>query len=150
MDCEMCGKTAVAKAAVEGALLYVCASCAKHGSNARAIPQAPPKQKKSLQAESRPPREELIEQVRPDVAKLLRQAREKLKLDPEQYAAKLQIRLSTYHHYESGAAVPDIPTARKLEHALGVPLVVHVRVSSGPVKHEESRGLQLGDFLKRR
>jgi uncharacterized protein (TIGR00270 family) len=148
MDCEMCGKPAVARAMIEGAQLYVCGSCAKHGTAVKQLQQpAPKKPTASMRAPEQ--REELVEQVRPDLAKLLRQHRERLGMTHEQYAAKLQIKASTYHHYESGSALPDIPTARKLEHVLGTPLVVHVRVTSQQVKHDEARGMTLGDFVKR-
>jgi putative transcription factor len=154
MDCEMCGKQATAIARIEGTQLNVCASCARHGTIVKQLP--PPKvvQKHKSIAVAKPEpkmKEELVEQVRPDIAKLLRQHREKLKLNQEQFAAKLQIRASTYNHYESGTVMPDIGTARKLEQVLKVPLVVHVKVAT-PVeaKHEESRGLTMGDFIKKR
>ena len=147
MDCDLCGKTATAKAMVEGAQLTVCGDCAKHGQNVRSLPQAP--MKKSSKAVIQQPKEELIESVRPDIAKLLHQHREKLKLTQEQFASKLQIRASTYNHYESGAVVPDIATARKLEHVLKLPLVVHIRMASNETKQEIGRGMTFGDFVKK-
>jgi putative transcription factor len=152
MDCEMCGKAATAKASVEGVQMHVCGSCARYGKDVRSIPAPKPVKKPSVFTREAPqPKEELIETVRPDVAKLLRQHREKLGLNQEQFAAKLQIRASTYNHYESGASVPDTATARKLEHTLKIPLVVHMRVAAGPQQTaEEQRGLQLGDFIKKR
>jgi uncharacterized protein (TIGR00270 family) len=152
MDCEMCGKQATAKARIEGVDMAVCANCAKHGSNVRSLPSAAPKAKAGI-AFNRPlPKDEIIETVRPDVAKVLRQHREKLKMNQEQFAAKLQIRASTYNHWESGAVAPPMETARKIEHVLGVPLVVHMKVQAGAAekRDEEARGLQLGDFIKKR
>lgn len=150
MDCEMCGKPATAKASVEGVQMHVCASCARYGKDVREIAPAKPVKKASVIREPEA-REELIETVRPDIAKLLRQHRERMKLNQEQFAAKLQIRASTYNHYESGAVVPDTATARKLEHILKMPLVVHMKVAAGPKQAtDEQRGLQIGDFMKRR
>jgi uncharacterized protein (TIGR00270 family) len=154
MECEMCGKQATAIAKIEGTQLNVCDSCARHGTVVKQLP--PPKvvQKHKSIAVAKPEpavKEELVEQVRPDIAKLLRQHREKLKLNQEQFAAKLQVRASTYHHWESGAATPDITIARKLEPALKLPLVVHIKVSTPTEKkHEEARGLTMGDFIKKR
>lgn len=155
MNCEMCGKPATGKATVEGVQMAVCASCMRYGTNARPLPQAAPKKGKpsaSSSMFSERPREELIETVRPDFPKLLRQHREKLKLNQGQFAASLQVRASTYNHWESGAAVPDTATARKLEHTLGVPLVVHMKLQSGAAQQQdgEVRGLQLGDFIKKK
>lgn len=154
MDCEMCGKQASAIAKIEGTQLNVCASCAKHGIIVKQLP--PPKvvQKHKSIAIAKPApivKEELVEQVRPDIAKLLRLHREKLKLNQEQFAAKLQIRASTYHHWESGAAIPDITIARKLEPVLKLPLVVHIKVATAAEKkQEEARGLTMGDFIKKK
>ena len=115
------------------------------------MPQAPPKKKAQLLSTDTRVKEELIEAVRPDVAKLLRQHREKLKLNHEQFAAKLQIRASTYHHYESGAAVPDIATARRLEHELKLPIVVHMKVSTpAGAAHDAPRSMTMGDFFKKK
>jgi len=158
MECDLCGKTASATATVEGAKLTVCAACAKHGENVREIRiQAPVKKKPSQSAagpgSSATQKEELIEIVRPDFAKLLRQYREKQKLNQEQFAAKLQIRPSVYSHYENGNTTPDTATARKLEHIIGTPLVVHIKVQSAPTHSAEdhqARGLQLGDFFKKK
>ena len=148
MNCEMCGKAASAVARIEGAQLTVCASCARHGTLVRQLPQAQKPSKKMPAPEKS--KEELIEQVRPDVARLLRQHREKLKLNQEQFAARLQIRASTYNHYESGAITPDIATARKLEHVLGVPLVVHVKVGGMEMKKADGRSMTMADFIKRK
>jgi uncharacterized protein (TIGR00270 family) len=148
MDCEMCGKPATAVARVEGAQMHVCPVCVKYGTLVRTLPVLQKAKKAAVKTEEI--KEELIESVRTDVGKLLRQHREKLKLNQDQFAAKLQIRGSTYNHYESGSSIPDITTARKLEQVLKVPLVVHIKVST-PIqtKHEESRGLTMGDFLKK-
>lgn len=151
-SCEMCGNQATATAEVEGVKMNVCSACARFGKNVRAAAPPPVKgPKRPVFQRPEPEREELIETVHPDIARLLRQHREKLKLTQEQFAAKLGIRLSTYHHYESGAAVPDIPTARKIEGELRQPLVGKMRVASASLsRDEDARGLTLGDFIKRK
>jgi putative transcription factor len=150
MDCDTCGKPATSKAIIEGALMTVCDACAKFGTNVRPLPRAAPVKKASTSVQE--VREELIETVRPEVAKLLRQHREKIGLTQEQFAAKLQIRASTYNHYESGAVLPDKTTARKLEHVLKVPLVVHMKVNT-PIaakNDEPGRGMTMADFMKKK
>lgn len=156
MACEMCGNnTTSAVVRVEGVEMQVCNSCSRHGTMVRNI-IAPTKKKGSAEStakfSSQPRREEeIIEQVKPEVGKLLRKHREKLGLDQEKFASKLGIKLSTYHHYENGSAIPDIPTARKLESELKVGLVIRIKFEPGATKaKEDSRGMQLGDFLRKR
>jgi uncharacterized protein (TIGR00270 family) len=151
MDCEMCGKVATAKAKIEGVDMAVCGSCARYGTAVRQLPQQSKPTRPAVRSEPLP-REEIVETVRPDTPKILRRHRESLKLNQEQFAAKLQIRASTYNHYESGTSLPDITMARKIEHVIKTPLVVHMKMGAAPAKAEEgeARGLQLGDFLKKK
>ena len=154
----MCGKQATVIAKIEGAQLTVCEACARHGTLVKRLPQVTtttPKRKVATQQamlSRAEPKEELIETVRPDVAKILRQEREKRKLNHEQFAAKLQIRASTYHHYESGATKPDTVSARKIEKVIGIPLVGYMKVFATPTDapHEEQRNMMLGDFMKKK
>jgi uncharacterized protein (TIGR00270 family) len=152
MDCELCGKPATAKGTIEGVSMQLCNACAKHGTNVRGLP--PPKSPKRVVAErkSELPREELIEKVRDDVGKLLREHRMKLGLNHEQFAAKLQMRASTYHHFENGTTKPDTAMARKLEHILKLPIVVHVKMQTVATrKHDEPvQGLTIADMMRKR
>jgi ribosome-binding protein aMBF1 (putative translation factor) len=95
---------------------------------------------------------ELVEQGRKDLPKLLRQERERRKMNHEQFAAVLQIRASTYHHFESGAMLPDTALARKMEHVLKQPIVISVRMAKTGWKPEtgSGEGLTLGSFIKKR
>jgi putative transcription factor len=152
MECEMCAKPATAVARVEGVQMNVCAACTKYGTVIKQLPGPKAPVRKSIAIAKPEPvvKQELIEQVRPDIGKLLRKHREALKLNQEQFAAKLQIRGSTYNHYESGTTLPDITAARKLEHVLKTPLVVHVKIATAEAKKEPAREMTMGDFLKKK
>lgn len=149
MDCEMCGKTnAGAIAVIEGVQMSVCASCATHGKVLKPlVPTAKERPRPVLRETAR---EELIESVHPDVAKLLRQHRQRMDLTQEEFAKRMNLRASVYQHYETGKTAPDIATARKLEHELKVPLVVKIKVQGEVHQSHDAQGLTLGDFIKKR
>jgi uncharacterized protein (TIGR00270 family) len=154
MDCEMCGKAGANMIAkIEGTQMTLCATCARHGTIVRTI--APPVRKKaverapSLQRQER--KEELIESVHPQIAGFLREHRERLGLTQEQFARKLNIRASVYAHYESGSTTPSIEAARQLEHEIKKSLVVKIKVGDiSRASPGEQRGMQAGDFIKRK
>jgi uncharacterized protein (TIGR00270 family) len=150
MDCEMCGKPASATATIEGARLHVCASCAKHGTGVHSLATAKPADRgRAARVPSQP---EIVEQVRPDTPARLRAQRERRGMPQDAFAKLLGIRLSTYHHYENGS-LPDLVTARKIEHVLGEKLVVGVRAGTAPLPlrdEDEAREVTIGDLLKKR
>lgn len=156
MDCDMCGKEAAAIVEIEGARMTVCGSCSKHGKLVRQLPQAPVKRRSSSIAVARPEpireQSEISEQVRKDLPELLRKERSKRKMTHDEFAAVLQVRASTYHHFESGVILPDIELARRMEHALKLPIVQTVKTIKGAWKNDEEkkRGLSLGDFIKKK
>ncbi len=154
MECEMCGNAnAVAVARVEGVDMSVCARCAGHGVVRREIeqPQKKPKGAPRKAATQAQRGDELVESVHPDIARMLHAHRERLSLTQEDFAKRLNIRSSVYQHYEAGTTVPDIALARRLEHELHVPLVVHIKLAKGPVSTgEEAAGMTLADFVKKK
>ncbi len=154
MECDLCGKTATAVAEIEGAKLTVCDNCAKHGKNVKQLPSTV-KQKPSSATEQkrRPiqrPTQEISEGVRRDFAKVLQQERAKRKLTQEEFAKVIQIKLSTYHHFESGSMLPDIELARKLEHMLKIPLIAIQKQETWDRKEsvdETPKGMSISDFI---
>lgn len=155
MECDMCGKTATVIAEIEGARLNACANCAKHGKLIRQIPVA---EKKSKSSEPKAPVrrervEQIVEEIRKDFPKVLRAEREKRNLTQEDFAKILQIKLSTYHHFESGLMAPDLELARKLEHALKIPFITTQKQESwskpeDKINPDENREMMVSDFIK--
>ncbi len=157
VDCDLCGKSPVVGInEIEGARMNVCAACSGHGKTIKRVGGATAPDPWTIRR-SRPKTEGPMSeaQVRPDLAAVLRKARERSGMTQEQFAAKLGVKLSAYHHYESGSGTPDHETAHRMERAIGTPLVGVIRTSkdepmtpSAP-KGEPTRGVTIGDLLRR-
>jgi len=150
MNCDMCNKQATMIAKVEGAQISVCDTCGSYGTVVRRLAPVQNATKKTSALPTTNQREEYIDAVRPDTSKLIRNYRAQHKLSHEQFAAQLNIRLSTYQHYESGTTLPDIENAKKISHVIGTPLVVKIKIEHGfDTEKNKTRGLELGDFIKK-
>jgi len=85
---------------------------------------------------------------------LIRQIREKKGLTQQDFAKLLNERESVLVKWESGALVPDLKMAKKLEKQLGIILIAKEERGAGaqqqPVQREKERSdvLTLGDFIK--
>ncbi len=150
--CDLCGKEpTIGIVELEGARMNVCAACSTYGKEISRSdrPKGPDpwtiRRARAPISSTRPEAE-----VRPDLSRLLRKAREKAKATQEDFANKLGVKLSQYHQYESGAALPDIETAKRLGRALGEHLVglMPQGESEGPTNAPASGPLTVGDLLK--
>lgn len=148
MTCEMCGKEdAPFTARVEGVEMTLCSSCSRHGTILQK-PSAPARKSRAPRREA-PPEEDSIEMVRDGVGRLLRAHRERNDLTQEAFARKLNLKLSSYQHYENDDRKPDIGTARALERVIAKPLVIRVKTKPGPSSKSEASGMTIGDLMKR-
>lgn len=114
-SCDLCSKPATTKARIEGVVLSVCASCAAFGTEFK----APPPILKRPVVHHATPTTLLVT----DFATRLRKARQKLGLNEEDAARKLNIRKSTLLHFEAGKLQPDDATTKKLEKFYGITLL---------------------------
>jgi putative transcription factor len=152
--CDLCGKEPLAAIVdIEGARMSVCASCSSYGKSVKRLdqPSAPdPWTIRRARPKAESPK--IQAQVRPDLATVLRKARERLNATQEEFSKRLGVKLSAYHHYESGSGVPDIEIARRMERALGTHLVVGVREENpeSPVAPTEAKNVTIGDLIRRR
>lgn len=142
MLCEICGETmAEKKIFVEGTVLNVCEECSKFGSEIRKMPQPV---RKVLA------REEEVESIVADFARLVRSSREKLGLTQGQLGKKVNEKESVMVRIENGKMQPPISTAKKLESFLGIKLVE--KESSAETSKKETagkeEGVTLGDIVK--
>ena len=149
--CEMCGKdTETILAEVEGVELKLCSGCIKYGKakehfssrNSRSHFRPSPRREE-------PPEERIVS----GFGSLIRQTREKKGLTKQDFAKLLNERESVLIKWESGALVPDLEMARRLEKQLGIVLIVKEEretVTQQPVHREKERSdiLTLGDFIK--
>ena len=144
MQCEICGSEAqLYIVEVEGSKLRVCKSCAKFGKLI-----AP------LKSTSKPPVKKKIEVTKPieiivaDYSKRIKRAREALNLKQEDFAKKINEKLSLIHKIETGAITPHIKLAKKIEQFLKIRLVEVYEESYIPKKSKKELKLTVGDLVK--
>lgn len=138
----MCGVDgALQKAEVEGVEMSVCASCASHGTKVQ--------RQKYTQVTAGAHYQQSDEQIHPDYAKILTNARAASGKKQEELAQSLNLKTSVWQHFESGKRKPSIETARKLERALGVTLVVKFQVGDVNVKASGGK-MTMADFMKKK
>jgi putative transcription factor len=120
VDCEICGQNeATSRAKIDGVILSVCADCSKTGK----IVEEPKAQQRTVPLSSKPRAEELVVS---DFAKIISQARQGLGLKQEEFANKINEKLSTIGALESGKREPDLKLAKKLERFFGIKLIEEV------------------------
>ncbi|MEW6329184.1 MAG: multiprotein bridging factor aMBF1 [Candidatus Micrarchaeota archaeon] len=149
-ECEICGKAGGDYyVLIEGAKLYVCASCAKLGKVLRApAPRAPPKK---FTGEKKTSARREIELV-PDFGERIRNARKKMHLERAVLGEMINEKESFLERVENDKAVPTEALARKLEKALGIKLLEEVTYGEVSGKAAGAGGVTLGDivFLKKK
>ena len=124
LTCEVCGNPIRGqpnRVEIDGAVLLVCANCAKRGT-----PVGSPAEAKRTQPPRMPPDEGMNPafEVDPDYPTIVKTAREKLGLTQEQLGRTINVKPSVIHHVETGKMKPDLALARTLMHQLKVNLLV--------------------------
>jgi len=144
MNCAICGKRkAVYIARVEGTELEVCEECAKYGKILKPIKKIV---KKVVVKREKPEAEEFVVL---DYAKKIRQARETSELTQEEFANKLNEKLSVIRKVENGELVPSLKLARKIEEKFGIKLIeMQSEVSGEELQHEKTEVATLGDLIE--
>ncbi|MFH1181583.1 MAG: multiprotein bridging factor aMBF1 [Candidatus Woesearchaeota archaeon] len=140
--CEMCGKQdELVRASIENVIMSVCSSCSKYGKvlgrERKFLPEKKPK----------PQPKEILEEVIPEYAAVIKSAREKLGLTQLDLGKKIAEHESLLQHIESGKIKPTLDVAGKLEKFFRIKLVEvkeDVIVPSKPGKGE----ITLGDMVK--
>ena len=137
-DCDICGRPAVTRAKVEGALLSVCQSCLRYGREVASRQQA------GKQPAIRKPTKEY--DLAEGYGKLVMAGREKAGFSRQDLARKLLIFENVLARVEEGRMRPDEALARKLEAALGITLLEEKRPGEGldgPKLPAASKGREL-------
>ena len=142
MQCELCGKKeAEFSALIEGVELQVCEGCARHG---QVLKKPVYEERKQFRAEE--PELVIVE----DYASLIKNKRESMGLNQEDFAKKLNQRLSLMQSIESGHIKPTIEVARKLEKILGIKLIKELKFEKADIGKKSSDLLTIGDIIKNR
>lgn len=150
-ECERCGRPAkVTLVEIEGARLYVCQDCSKHGRAVQEeLPLFPPP--RSVSAPRRPvARPDAMTNSENELAEdynvRIQRARERKGWSREELGRKINERVSIISKLENAEMRPPDDLVRKLERTLGIRLMeavadVTVRNASA------SQGLTLGDLI---
>ncbi len=145
MECEMCGsKNAEFRALVEEIPLNVCIKCSKHG---KVLGSAKIIKKELAVKKIKHVKEEPQESIVQNYSVIIRTTREKLKLSQEDFAKKINEKLSLIHNMERGKIAPSIDLARKLEKLLKIKLV-EIYKEEDFKSSQKSEKYTIGDFIK--
>ena len=150
--CEICGKRpAKLIILIENAKMAVCNVCGRSG---KIIGRIESEDEKKIRDEldnkmlaNKKPEEEIIE----NYSKIIKNARQKLKLPINVLAEKINEKLSYLEHIEAGKGALTIKTARKLERELGVKLIEDSQqaiISSGNLNKGKFSEPTLADMME--
>jgi len=155
LNCELCGKPIRGKGfriMIMGAILTVCSECAKYGtpiysqskSRRRMGYVTPPPKTKSSRSRLMDEDVEIVE----DYAERIRAAREALGWTKEILAERVKEKVSVIRRIESGAMIPPISLARKLESVLRIKLLEPTIHITPPKQSYKNFELTLGDIAE--
>ncbi len=153
MQCDLCGKdTNLVIALVEGTELQVCEQCAKFGKVIKKV-EPEPKRKKKTKKElekvmKEGPKKERIQVINPDYGSIIKKKRESIGLKQEDFAKKINEKISLIHKVEIGGFEPSIALARKIERFLKVKLIEQYEEEHGKLRKVEVDTLTVGDLIK--
>ena len=133
---------------VEDTELNVCSECAKFGKILKETRAVKPEEKKKKEEKNIPlPEEETIHVIRGDYAGIIRGAREKLGLNQEEFARKINEKKALLHKIETGDFKPSLVLARKLEKALNIRLIEEHKLEHEKTEKTRTEGFTIGDFI---
>jgi len=122
MECEICGKetSIIYVVEVEGAVMNVCAECAK---GKKVIEKMDLSKQKDERREAAQPNEEDEEEIIEHYGEAIRKAREKLGLPLNVLAERISEKASTLLRIEEEKTLPSDKIVKKLEKELGIKLL---------------------------
>lgn len=145
-QCELCGnKPSQFKCLVEGTMMSVCQDCSRYGdvkgkSNIKIVYES------SKKKDSNEPDYVFVQ----NYGVLVKNAREKLNLNQEDFAKKISEHKSLIHQVESEHIKPNIYLARKLEKALHIKIIEEISKDSESKFTDSSRSsVKIKDFNTR-
>jgi putative transcription factor len=144
----MCGKKDISVIAiVEGTELKVCADCSKFGKVVRKVYAPQPIKKQPERSSITPKPEEKIEVIVKGFGNIIRQAREKMNLNQEDFGKKINEKTSVIHSLESEHHEPSLELAKKLEKLLKIKLIEEQKVEDIHFSKSQSQ-ITIGDIIK--
>ena len=167
MICEMCGKKSewIKTVFIEGTELKVCKECSKFGEStdgtnrAKSSTTAPVSRavvNERLEARERRMRTRDVykdmdtsEDLIPDYAAVIKDARRERNMKQEDLAAKLNEKATIIAKIENGDMVPNDKLIKKLEKELDIKLTEKVSSVASSSSGSGGKGLTLGDLIKK-
>lgn len=155
MQCELCGRDCDCKpATVDGVKMMVCPKCMRHGQSID-VPSKPyiGVKKPILERIKKPKVKDVYRDMEKELVsnwnELIKNARQKKGLSREELGFKIGERTVTISKIENGDLRPSDKMVEKLERELEITLVEKVADISTITSDSHSRGLTLGDFIKK-
>jgi putative transcription factor len=144
--CNVCGTETdkLYRTSIEGVAMDVCEKCASFG---RVLSKIEPK---LVRVEKEiPVKPEIEESIVKDYAKIVRNAREKEGLTQEDFAKKLNEKLSLMRAIENRQQIPNMKLAEKIEKMFDVILIEVLEETGTELKKPMKQGeITLGDMIK--
>jgi putative transcription factor len=143
--CEVCGTNTLRlfRASIEGISMNVCEGCSSYG-HVLYVPESKPKAKEVLVSKA----PEIEERIVNNFSEIIKKSREKINLNQEEFALKLNVRLSLIRALENKEQLPDLKLAEKLEKELNVTLIEEVSDEAPVNSGSLSKEVTLGDMIK--
>lgn len=165
-ECPICGSIIWGKGQrvlLEGVKIIVCHNCAQHGIKIHKPPinthiKKPSSRKKVSPIKRQIPKKDKINEleISPDYAIKIRNARNSLGLNQDQFAKKLNEKPSLLRRIEAGKVEPTIKLAKKIEDVYKIKLLKEVDKIEANIQDNKymkrSTGTSLGDiaFIKKK
>jgi putative transcription factor len=161
--CEMCGNEIFSRPInieIEGAILEVCPSCAKHGKKitpktskrAQVTSRQPYQQKATVQRKTpvrstRPYDSKADNELIPDYYEKVRLARQKMKLSQKDVSIQTKISVQELQSIETGKMRPPDDIVKKLEKFFGIKLTEELKSYSAQDQKKGTVFQTLGDVV---
>ncbi len=165
-ECPICGSIIWGKGQrvlLEGAKITVCFNCAQHGIKIQKPPISTQTKKKYSYDKKPSSKRQVVKkdfiddfEINPDYAKKIRNKRNSLGLNQDQFAQKLNEKPSLLRRIEAGKAEPTIKLAKKIEDIYKIKILKKTDEIEANVQNnkfmKKSTGTSLGDiaFIKKK
>ncbi len=147
----MCGKESnLFRTNIEGTILNVCKDCSKFGKVLSPVVE------ESIEKKQKPVKGKIaIEKLEPEIVEtivanygeLIKNKREKLGIKQEDFAKKINEKVSLIHKIETNQFEPSLKLARKIEKFLKIKLIEQNEIKNEKLNKTETERLTIGDLI---
>ena len=149
INCDMCGRdTQLFKADIEGTILNVCGDCSRFGKIIETLRRERTEIFKKKEVKQEKPKEEIILSIVGDYGDIIKKKREELGISQEDFAKKINEKISLIHKIEVNQLEPNIELANKIEKFLHIHLIEQQELQKGSSDNKKRDFFTIGDFIK--